>query len=219
MIEKMKAHRIRGLGTTLVEAMIVVVIGTLILLPTIRFIVSSGRSASKGFEKLEALDNARFISERVLRDLKALCSGAAYGFIPISASPTFSFSFPVFPIDSSGKEPPDDENPVNLVRYEYDAAKKTLTRTVKYHPLLTESSQTQTSRILGTNVASFSILPREMLGMRFYEVEVACRSGASSRKDSLVFLRTAVRSEYESRLKRHPFLINNRRSKINFPPP
>ncbi len=217
MTDLSRYRRAARRATTLVEVMMVFILGTLILLPVIRFIVSSGKSATKGFEKLEALDSARFITERVQRDLKALCSGASNGFVPVSASPTFSFSFPIFPSGSSTKEPPENENPVNLVTYVFDSGKKTLTRIVKFHSLLAEPSQSISSHIIGKNVASFSILAREFLGMRFYDVEVTCRPGASSKKENQVFLRTAVLSEFETRLKRHPFQVNNRLPKISFP--
>ncbi|MBF0544150.1 MAG: hypothetical protein HQM08_06945 [Candidatus Riflebacteria bacterium] len=195
----------------------VLAVGTMILLPTIDFLINSQKTATKGFEKLEMLKTARLILETVQRDLKALCSGESYSFVPIS-TPTVSFSFPVFPTGATGKDYSGDENPVNIVTYAFEPNKKTLTRTIKIHPILANPGQSQIFQVLGTNIASFSICPKEMLKMRYYDVEIACQSSNPLIKESPIILRTAVRSDYESRLQRHPFLITNRKSKISFPP-
>lgn len=154
--------------------------------------------------------------ERVQRDLKALCSANSYGFLPI-ATQTKTFSFPVFPMLPKEKTF-STEYPLNVVTYVFDPQAKTLVRKIKYHPTLAPPGQSETSESLGTNVASFSICPKKMLKMRFYDVEIACESGQTNGNEKPIILRTSVRSEFESRLERHPYLISNRQPSFSFPP-
>ncbi|MBF0499071.1 MAG: hypothetical protein HQM09_02965 [Candidatus Riflebacteria bacterium] len=201
-------------GTTLIELMFVIVIASMIMIPTIDFLISSQRTATKGFGKLETLETTRFILEKVQRDLKVLCSEPGHGFMPISTT-TYSFTFPVFP---SGTGYVGDDIPVNIVSYIFDPAKMTLTRTIKIHPLLAAPAQSFFSKIVATNVASFSICPKEMLSMRYYDIQVLCQSNNPASKQVQIFLRAAVRSDYEARLGRSPFLVTNRRTKLSYPP-
>ena len=203
-------------GMTAVEILVVCALVALILGPIISILVSSQQSATAGYDKLEMLGRARFIMERVQRDLKALCSANSYGFLPI-ATETMTFSIPVFP--TQPKERTYSTNyPLNIVTYVFDPRVKTLTRNIKYHASLAPGGNAETSETLGSNVASFSICPRKMLKMRFYDVEVACESSQPNRQDNPIILRTSVRSEYESRLERHPYLLSNRQPQFSFPP-
>ena len=203
-------------GMTMVETLTVVVLITLVLAPILDVFLSSRRNAAKGFEKLETLDRARFILEKVQRDLKSLCSGPGYGFMPV-ASTTMSFSFPVFP---AGPCPnlADGSIPVHGVTYRFDPQQRTLVRILAYHPQSSDGPKGKVVETLGRNVLSFSILPKEMLGVRYYDVEVICQSKSEKKDEPVVFLRTAVRSEFESRLQRHSFFLPNRDTAIGFPP-
>ena len=200
---------------TVTEVLVVAALTALILGPIISMLVSSQQSAKTGYDRLEMLGRARFIMERVHRDLKALCSANSYGFLPI-ATQTRTFSFPVFPAVAKDRTFSTDY-PLNIVTYIFDPQKKTLVRTVKVHPMLAGGGVTELSDQLGTQVASFTICPKKMLNMRYYDVELTCESLDPERPEFPITPRTAVRSEYESRLQRHPYVQPNLRPEFSFP--
>lgn len=204
-------------AVSFIELMVVIVIGTLILLPTIDFIVSVRRSATKGFDKLETLDSARFIMEKVQRDLRSLCSGPMNGFIPLGTD-TIEFSFPTFPAHLSLNPSGELNVPVNVVSYIFDPKGRTLTRKLRYHPDLAKPGSEEGSQVIGQNVASFTICPKEILSVRFFDIELVCMPRNPKANDARIILRTAVCSDFETRLKRHPFHNPNRHSKLSFPP-
>ena len=207
---------LRARGMTMVEMLTVIVLVTLVLAPILDLFLSSRRNAARGFEKLETLDRARFILEKVQRDLKSLCSGPGYGFMPVGST-TMSFTFPVFPA-APCPELADGSMPVHLVTYRFDPRQRTLVRTLSFHPQSTDGPKGRVTETLGRNVLAFSILPKEMLSVRYFDVEVVCQSKSERSDEPVVLLRTAVRSEFESRLQRHPFFLPNRDTAIGFPP-
>ena len=201
---------------SLVEMMIVVVVGSLILLPTIHFLITSQKNAGKGFDRLNTLTTARVLMERVRRDLKALCYDKTHGmrFDTFSSQP--SFQFPVFPSQNFLANYSGTKNLANLVTYSFDPQKRTLTRTELIHPILRKSpAKKEVKEILGTNISSFSIKDRPFLGMYYYDIEVVCEIPRSLRKET-THLRCAVRSEYETRLVKNKFQVPNLRSVISF---
>jgi hypothetical protein len=204
-------------GVTTIELLVVTTIAILLLLPTLDFLLSSRKSASKGFEMLETLDAARMVLERVQRDLRALYSGPMHGFVP-QASETVAYSFPAFPSGAAGLEPGGDTIPLNQVTYVFDPRDGTLTRSVRWHPDLRRFRSGDDTQVIARNVASFSICPQELLTIRYYDVQVVCSSRGRGGKSIPITLRTAVCSDFESRLKRHPFHPPNRRT-IFSPPP
>lgn len=207
----------RRLGFTMIEVLVVCGLVLLILSPAVSLFISSRKSASSGLDKLEMLNRARFIMEKVQRDLKALCSDGSHGFLPL-ATETVTLSFPVFPA-VSGARNFGNTVPLNLVAYAFDPRSKTLFRTLTFHPLVAEPGRPSITERLGDHVASFTIKPRQMLGLRYYDVELTYLSSlAPGQEGSPIVLRMAVQSEYETRLQRHQVLINNRQPVFSFPP-
>ncbi len=205
-------------GITLVEMIIVVTIALLLMIPITQLINRYRYSAFKGVDKLESLDTSRFILEQCVRDIKSLCFDAP-GQVLIATAPDVNlYRFPVFPGQEFGLGLRNASNPVNIVTYKFDPEKRTLTRSLKYHPLLAGAGPTTKSEILGTTVASFSIAFLHLWEMNFYRIRVKCISPHPLRKET-VELQTAVRSEFESTLSRHYYQVPNRSSWLEFPPP
>ncbi|NLI77667.1 MAG: hypothetical protein GX442_14690 [Candidatus Riflebacteria bacterium] len=208
----------RRRGLTLVEVMIVCTIGIILLLPIINFLIMTQKSAYKGLDRLETLAKARIVLEKAQRDLKNFCFNDTTGMTVASTAAAFSAVFPVFPAGNTGPVYTGDENPVNLVTYTFDRAKKTLVRSLKIHPRLAGGFSAQ-PETLATNVGQFSIERRVILGQNFYDIRILILPSTPYVKNAPTELRTSVRSEYESRLERHPNFITNRRSVIDLPPP
>lgn len=203
-------------GATVIELLMVLLIGGLLVAVAFRLLSSFQKATTKGFEKIETLETARRIMERVQRDLKAICSSESCGFVPI-VTPDISFSFPVFSSTGGKRKAVEEIVPADHVKYEFDPAKRILTRTITFHPSVADLSRPSRREILGNNVSDFSIAPRQMLNMRYYDIQVVCESDDASTPKSRIILRGAVRSDYESRLERHPWFVGNRRSRIDFP--
>lgn len=204
-------------GLSLIEIMIVVTIGVIILLPTINFMVSTQKTAYKGFDKLETLAGSRVIMEKVCRDLKNLCTTKYFGFTRINNPPKVTYVFPSFPVGNLGGTTSTKQNPVNIITYIFDSQKKTLIKSIKVHPALQSLFKDGSSEMLGNNVASFSISRKVMLGASYFDINVKCQSNHPQRKESATHLRTAVRSEFEVLKERHPAWIINRQSQLSLP--
>ncbi|HNV72118.1 MAG TPA: hypothetical protein PKO06_20595, partial [Candidatus Ozemobacteraceae bacterium] len=108
--------------------------------------------------------------------------------------------------------------PVNIVHYVFDPEARTLTRKVRTHPSLATSGSDTESQVIGQNIASFSICPREIFSVRFFDIELSCMPRNPKANDTRIVLRSAVCSDFETRLKRHPYHSPNRRSRLSFPP-
>lgn len=203
-------------GTTVVELLMVLLIGGMLVAISFRLLSSFQKVTTKGFEKIETLETARRIMERVQRDLKSICSSESCNFVPI-VTPDISFSFPIFSASGGKRKAVEESVPADYVKYEFDPQKRVLSRTITFHPSLADPSRPSRREILGKNVTDFSICPRQMLNMRYYDIQLICESDDASTPQSRIILRGAVRSDYESRLERHPCFVGNRRSRIDFP--
>ncbi len=203
---------------SLLEVVIVLTVGVILLLPVVNFLIITQKSAYKGLDRLETLAKARIVIEKTQRDLKNFCFSDTVGLTVASDANRFVAIFPTYPAAYTGAIYGGDENPVNLVTYTFDRARKTLARSVKVHPLL-RSGFPATPEILATNVGNFSIERRVILGQTFYDIRILILPSSAYAKNAPTDLRTSVRSEFEARLERHPHFITNRRSTIDLPPP
>lgn len=202
-------------GLSVIELLLVGVLLTLIVAPVLSLFISSQKTASSGYDNLEMLGRARQLMERVQRDLKGLCSADGYGFLP-TASTSVAYTFPIFPTVPAGRVFT-DEVPLDLVTYVFDPVAQTVTRRVRHHSLVAAAGDRERQQRVAAGVASFTIIPRKMMGVRYYDIELACVTTQARRDVPPVILRAAVRAEYELRLQRHPSLIPNRKPRFVFP--
>jgi len=198
--------------------MIVCTISVLLLLPVVNFVIVTQKSAYKGMDRLDTLRQARIVIEKVQRDIKNYCYSNTVGMTIASDAAEFDIRFPVFPAGYTGSIYSGDENPVNTALYHFDREKKTLTRTLKVHPLLNSGFSGQ-PELLSASVGLFTVERKIMLGMTYYDIRVLILPGSTYAKNAPTNLHTSVRSDFESRIERHPNFITNRRSVINVPPP
>lgn len=205
-------------GFTLVEMMIVTVIGILLLIPTIDFMVVSRKSAYQGLERLDMLASARLVIEQIQRDVKSLCFNDSYGYSMTESPGKIVWQFPVFPVMDLGPRPPGGENYANWVIYVYEPEKRTIIRQEIRHPQLS-ASEPRTSRLLAANVTAFSLERKKMLGLDAFDVEIECSPEHPGRQKARTRFRMAVRSEFLSRLERNPYLVSNRRSLVDIAAP
>lgn len=206
-------------GVTLIEAMIVLAISTLVFLPTLNFMLSSQNYAYRGYDRLETLSFSRIVIEKVRRDLKAYCYDPTHRFQVDGTGA--QISFPVFPTDHLDEIPTTDRTrPIaNQVTYRFDAARKTLIRKVKYHPRIAQAlGKTENTETLAKNVVIFNIRPRVFAKQAFFDVEVKCESLHPKRQLENTHLRASVRSMFVSALERHPFQVPNRLSVVDHAP-
>ena len=205
-------------GMSLIEVLIVLTIGVLLLLPAMNFLIMTQKSSYKGLDRLETLTRARIVLEKAQRDLKNFCYTDAVKMIVATSSSNVVITFPSFPSAFVGGLYTGDENLANLVTYTFDRQKKVLTRSLRCHPRIRSDSSPQ-SEILATNVGEFSINRKLMLGQTYYEIRILILPGSVYVKNAPTELRTSVRSDFESRIERHPNFITNRNSVISLPPP
>jgi len=208
----------RSFGVTLVEIMIVLIIGVMLLIPTINMIMSTQRSTFKGYGRLETLTTARIILEKVQRDLKALCySKSAEVFIVTKTGKITTWTFNAFPTEGFVKTLPGTVNPANLITYRFDEEKKTLVRAVKIHnDLLTGyTGPNPAHEILGKNVVLFQIKDRSLFGSIFYDIDIKCQSDHPMQAKEATHLHSAARSEFEWRLEQNQYQVPNRQSTID----
>lgn len=203
---------------TLIEMMIVTIVGVLLLVPIVDFMVISRKSAYQGLERLDTLASARIVIEQIQRDIKSFCFNDSYGYSKTDSTQTTEWQFPVFPIMDLGSRPPGGENYANWVRYVYEPGKRTIVRQEIRHPQL-GAVEPRTSRILAANVTFFSLERKKMFGLDAFDVEIECSPEHPGRQKARTRLRMAVRSEFLSRLERNPNLISNRRSLVDISPP
>lgn len=203
---------------TLIEMMIVTIIGVLLLIPVVDFMVMSRKSAYQGLERLDTLASARIVIEQVQRDIKSFCFNDSWGYSKTESGQTAEWQFPVFPIMDLGARPPEGDNYANWVRYVYEPGKRTILRQEIRHPQL-NAAEPRTSRLLAGNVTFFSLERKKMFGLDAFDVEIECSPEHSGRQKAHTRLRMAVRSEFLSRLERNPNLISNRRSLVDISPP
>ncbi|HEY9070380.1 MAG TPA: hypothetical protein VIV61_08975 [Candidatus Ozemobacteraceae bacterium] len=205
-------------GITLVEMMIVTVIGVLLLIPTIDFLVMSRKSAYQGLERLDTLASARLVLEQIQRDVKSLCFNDSYGYSVARSADRTVWQFPVFPAGDLKSRPPGGENYACWVRYIYEPAKRTIVRQEVRHPAL-HAPEAQVSRVLATNVGAFSFERKAMFGLDAFDIDITCVPAHPGRQQVRTRLRTAVRSEFLARLERNPAQISNRRSPVDISAP
>ncbi len=206
----------RRRGVSLIEAMIVLAIGTMILLPTINFMISSRNYAYRGYDRIESLSFARIIVEKVRRDLKAACYDRGHDFTTDAARRSFSFF--TFPTEEIGAVAMLDRArpPANRVTYTFDPTRRTLTRSVKAHPRVAGGTvRTVRSDVVARNVVVFNLRKRWLFGGAFYEIEVKCESSHPSRKLESTHLHASVRPAFATAIDRHPFQIPNRLSVLD----
>lgn len=195
------------------EIIVVVAICILLLVPAFSFFRSARQTTNRGQSRLATLDEARYILERIRRDLKVLCFSNHSSQVDMGKTGAGDFSFPIFPLEPGITANEEARNAVNRVFYRFDRDRKTLTRTVQMHPALVKGDiAAQSSLVLGKGVEHFSIEFKSLFGRNLYDVHVRCvqASGAGDREET--HLRTLVRSDFESRLERHLFQIPNRMS-------
>ncbi|HNW35260.1 MAG TPA: prepilin-type N-terminal cleavage/methylation domain-containing protein [Candidatus Ozemobacteraceae bacterium] len=204
-------------GVTLLEMMIVTVIGVMLLIPTIDFMVISRKSAYQGLDRLDTLASARLVIEQIQRDVKALCFNDSYGYSVAKSPQKTVWQFPVFPVMDLASRPSGGENYANWVRYVYEPEKRTIIRQEIRHPQL-HAAEAQVSRVLATNVGAFSLERKAMFGLDAFDVEITCVPLHPARQNARTRLRTAIRSEFLSRLERNARLISNRRSLVDIAP-
>ncbi len=215
---KVQVNARKKSGVTLVEIMIVLIIGVLLLIPTINMIMSTQRSTFKGYGRLETLTTARIILEKVQRDLKNLCySNSAEAFIVTKTGKVTTWTFNTFPTEGFAKTLPGTVNPANLVTYRYDEEKKTLVRTVKIHSALMAdyTGPNPAHEILGKNVVLFQIKDRTLFGSIFYDIDIKCQSDHPMQAREATHLHSAARSEFEWRLEQNQYQVPNRQSTID----
>ena len=213
-------------GLTLIEILLVIILGTMLLLPTLNLLTSVRKNAYKGIDRLESLSTARIILEKVQRDIKQLCywekikkTGtkdvlSESGFIVNGTSEMTEFRFPVFP----GNIAVERQNPINMVTYIFDRKKKSLERKIAVNKSL-KGFQKDSSEIIGKDiVGNFNISRREILsaGVFCYEIEVQCQSSSPILKNKAINLKTSVSSEFECRLMRNRNQILNLASLAEF---
>ncbi|MBF0406493.1 MAG: hypothetical protein HQM10_04015 [Candidatus Riflebacteria bacterium] len=204
----MKVQKNIRKGMNLVEISIVILIGILMFLPMTKFWFMSQKQAVKGFDRLETLTTARIVLEKVQRDMKAYCFTPAKKFSKPSDG---QFEFLISPgVEYVKASNPDGKIALNGVKYTFDKAKGTLLRTLKYHSRYhAVAGKTQTSELVGRNIASFSINLNSLFKLNYFDIEVLCKSPHPLRGTENTHLRTAVRSDFECRLARHLFQIPN----------
>jgi len=201
-------------GVSLVEVMIVVTIGVMIMLPTLSFLTMSQKTAYKGMDRLETLAAARLIMEQIQRDLKSSCEAGVNGFVAKTQGGKVTYEFPAFPNGPGADVLSPTINPANRITYVYDPARKELSRDIAFHPVL-GLSRARMTRVMASNVASFTILPTVFLGMPVYEIDILCVPTHQSRQAAKTHLRSSVRSEHGVRQARHRWFLNNRSTRID----
>ena len=205
-------------GITLVEIMMVLIIGVLLLIPTINMIMSTQRNTFKGYGRLETLTTARIILEKVQRDLKALCfSDPSQAFVVTKSGKVTTYTFNTFPTEGFVQPVAGTNNPANLVSYRFDEEKKTLVRGVKIHSALLSgySGPNPAHEILGKNVVQFTLKDRLLFGAIFYDIDIKCQSDHPMQAKEATHLHSAARSEFEWRLEQNQFQVPNRLSNLD----
>lgn len=205
-------------GVTLVEIMIVLIIGVMLLIPTINMIMSTQRSTFKGYGRLETLTTARIILEKLQRDLKSLCyRNPAEAFVMTKVGKVTTWTFNAFPTEGFVKPLSGTVNPANLISYRFDEEKKTLVRAVKVHSALLTgyTGPNPAHEILGKNVVLFQIRDRSLFGAIFYDIDIKCQSDHPMQAKEATHLHSAVRSEFEWRLEQNQFQVPNRLSTLD----
>jgi competence protein ComGC len=213
-------------GVSLVEILMVLMLGTMLLMAVVDLITITRKSAYKGFDKLENLTAARIILEKVQRDVKRLCYSGLIRKTPqgdvleeqglqMTETPeTVKYRFPVFPLAN----PVDRKNPVNMVTYTFHRQQKTLIRQEIVNSLI-KPVQADTRETLGEGlVLDFRLTRREIFrpGDFCYEIEVKCQGKIPGLKNRPVHLKTSMNSEFECRRRRNPQQIINQASITEF---
>ncbi len=195
-------------GFTLIEVMVVIVIGSMLLIPMVNFFIGSRKISYKGYDRLENLNTARLLIEKCSRDLKFLCGTASFpGILTEGAGDGKSYVFLAFPDEGGGVDLKAAENPVNLIAYTFDPAKRTVRRTVITHPMMVGGNSPIRTQEIGNNVIGFEIGQWFLWG-RFYNIRVKC-VGPHPQREEYIELQTSVRSVFEARALNHLFQIPN----------
>ena len=201
---------------TLVEIMVVTILSLLLIGGVYRFLIGTTRLSYQGVEKLENLNTARIILEKCSRDIKCMCSSAAFP-APIrqTGADGVNFMFPAFPNEGMGTELESDSNPVNLIAYTLDKKREILYRSVLTHPLMAAGDRLREHEI-GRGIVDFEIKGFHMWGGLF-QIRVKVK-GEHPQREEPIELQTSVRSMYFSRAVQHLYQVPNLNTSPELPP-